>query len=96
VKHHHKTSWEKCQYCLRVNAVAKENPQYFLRLPSDDHRYSYGEILFFPLNIGMSHLIRSMERNGVLCFSNELVSMAVAALTHVSQADLIGSWHAEA
>jgi hypothetical protein len=47
-------------------AVAQKNPQYFFRLLSNDHRSRKCERLFFPSNIGTTHLMPSIDRNAVL------------------------------
>jgi hypothetical protein len=49
-----------------VNVVALKNPQYFFIRPSNNIRYRSCESLFFPLNINMSLLMPSVDRNAVL------------------------------
>jgi hypothetical protein len=74
MEHHHKTTCDKCQYHLRVNAVAKRNPQYFFRynqMTTDTNTM----LSSFFLDIGILHLIASFVRNYVYCvfFSNKEV-----------------------
>jgi hypothetical protein len=43
-----RTTCYKQKSCLRVNAVAKKNPQQFFQLLLNDHRYKYcGNLLFY-------------------------------------------------
>jgi hypothetical protein len=46
--------------------VAQRNPQYFLRLLSNDNRYRRRESMLFPVTVGLSHLMPSTERNTIL------------------------------
>jgi hypothetical protein len=54
-----------------------------------------GEISLFTVNIGMSDLMPSIDRNAVLIGYNEPISSAVTALMQLCRADLIGTWRAK-
>jgi hypothetical protein len=66
-----------------INALAEKNPQYFLKLSSNSHKYSSCESLFFPLNIGISHLMPSLDRNTVLLINNKPILWAMVVLMQV-------------
>lgn len=51
---HHRRTFLKCQGCLKANAVAQRNSQYFLKWFSSSGRYRSCESLFFPLNFDVS------------------------------------------
>jgi hypothetical protein len=76
-KPHHTSNRQKCQGCLVVNAVVQENLQHIPQMTLNNRNITC-ENQFFLLNISVSHLMPSNERNAIL--NDEPVYSSVVVL----------------